>query len=102
LGCHRPRIPDRLVFDKLIQILVFGCGYRRIADHTCSATTLGRRRDEWISAGVAEQLRRAVLGAYDQLFGLELEHLRWIAARPRHPAAARSPGRARWIGASRG
>jgi hypothetical protein len=37
LGCHRPRIPDRLVFDKLIQFLVFGCGYRRIADHTCSA-----------------------------------------------------------------
>jgi transposase len=71
LGCHRPRIPDRLVFDKLIQILVFGCGYRRIADQTCSATTLRRRRDEWISTGVAEHLRRAVLGAYDQLFGLE-------------------------------
>jgi len=25
LGCHRPRISDRLVFEKLIQILVFGC-----------------------------------------------------------------------------
>jgi transposase len=75
LGCHRPRIPDRLVFDKLIQVLVFGCGYRRIADATCSATTLRRRRDEWIRAGVAEQLRRAVLGAYDRVFGLELEHL---------------------------
>jgi hypothetical protein len=25
--------------QKLIQILVFGCGYRRIADSTCSATT---------------------------------------------------------------
>jgi transposase len=75
LGCHRPRIPDRVVFDKLIQILVFGCGYRRIADATCSATTLRRRRDEWISAGVAEQLRRAVLAAYDRLFGLELEQL---------------------------
>jgi hypothetical protein len=24
LGCHRPRIPDRIVFDKLIQVLVFG------------------------------------------------------------------------------
>jgi hypothetical protein len=47
----------------------------RIADATCSATTLRRRRDEWISAGVAEQLRRAVLGAYDRLFDLELEHL---------------------------
>src|SRR5919108_5835518 len=75
LGCHRPRIPDRIVFDKLIQVLVFGCGYRRIADQSCSATTLRRRRDEWISTGVAEHLRRAVLGAYDQLFGLELEHL---------------------------
>jgi transposase len=75
LGCHRPRIADRIIFDKLIQVLVFGCGYRRIADHTCSATTLRRRRDEWIRAGVTEQLRLAVLGAYDQLFGLELEHL---------------------------
>jgi transposase len=75
LGCHRPRIADRVVFDKLIQVLVFGCGYRRIADHTCSATTLRRRRDEWITAGVAEQLRLLVLAAYDQLFGLELAHL---------------------------
>jgi hypothetical protein len=54
--------------------LVFGCGYRRIADATCSATTL-RRRDEWITAGVAEQLRLLVLAAYDRLFGLELAHL---------------------------
>ena len=34
LGCHRARIPDRVIFDKLIQVLVFGCGYRRITDHT--------------------------------------------------------------------
>ena len=75
LGCHRPRIPDRIVFDKLIQVLVFGCGYRRIADASCSATTLRRRRDEWITLGLAEQVRRVVLAAYDRLFGLELEHL---------------------------
>jgi transposase len=75
LGCHRRRIPDRVVFDKLIQVLVFGCGYRRIADATCSATTLRRRRDEWISGGVAERLRVAVLAAYDHLLGLELEQL---------------------------
>jgi transposase len=75
LGCHRPRIADRVVFDKLVQVLVFGCGYRRIADTTCSATTLRRRRDEWIRAGVVEQVRLAVLAAYDRLFGLELEQL---------------------------
>jgi hypothetical protein len=49
------------VFDKLIQVLVFGCGYRRIADATCSATTLRRRRDEWIAKGPAAQLHLAVL-----------------------------------------
>ena len=75
LGCYRQRVPDRIVFDKLIQLLVFGCGYRRIADATCSATTLRRRRDERITAGVAEHLRLAVLAAYDRMLGLELEHL---------------------------
>jgi transposase len=101
LGCHRPRIADRVVFDKLIQVLVFGCGYRRIADQTCSATTLRRRRDEWISFGVAEQLRLAVLTAYDRLFGLSWSSWPWMAAPPRRPAAARPPGPARWTGASR-
>jgi transposase len=43
-GCHRRRVPDRVVFDQLVQVLVFGCAYARIADATCSATTLLRRR----------------------------------------------------------
>jgi hypothetical protein len=47
LGCHRPRIPDHVVFEKLVQVLVFGCAYERIADESCSATTLRDRRDEW-------------------------------------------------------
>jgi Putative transposase of IS4/5 family (DUF4096) len=102
LGCHRPRIPDRVVFDKLIQLLVFGCGYRRIADTTCSATTLRRRRDEWISAGVGEQLRRAVLVAYDSCSAWSWSSWRWTAGPPRRPAAARSPGPARSTVASRG
>jgi hypothetical protein len=32
LGCHKPRIPDRVILEKLVQILVFGCAYRRIAE----------------------------------------------------------------------
>jgi hypothetical protein len=31
LGCHRQRIPDRLVFEKLLQVLRFGCSYEAIA-----------------------------------------------------------------------
>jgi transposase len=72
LGCHRRRIDDALVFDRLVTALVFGCGYERLADASCSASTLRRRRDEWIAAGVFEALRAAVLAAYERLVGLDL------------------------------
>ena len=72
LGCHRSRIPERVIFEKLVQILVFGCAYWRIADELCSATTLRRRRDEWISAGVMDTLQGLVLEAYVRIIGLEL------------------------------
>jgi transposase len=75
LGCHRLRISERVVFEKLVQVLVFGCAYDRIADECCSATTLRRRRDEWIEAGVMETLREIVLETYDRLIGLELADL---------------------------
>ena len=75
LGCHRPRIPDRVVFDKLVQVLVFGCAYQRIADATCSATTLRRRRDEWIAAGVMAILLDLALKADDRMIGLDLADL---------------------------
>ena len=35
-------IPERVVFERLGHILVFGCAYWRIADESCSATTLRR------------------------------------------------------------
>jgi transposase len=75
LGCHRRRIPDRVVFEKLVQVLVFGCAYWRIADEGCSATTLRRRRDEWIEERTMYALREMVLGAYDRLIGLVLGDL---------------------------
>jgi transposase len=75
LGCHRSRIPDRTVFEKLVQVLVFGCAYERIADRSCSATTLRRRRDEWIEAGVMATLRELALQAYDKIIGLQLSEV---------------------------
>lgn len=72
LGCHNPRIPDRVVFDKLVEVLVFGCAYERIADESCSASTLRRRRDEWIASGVMGRLQQIVLDAYGWMIGLDL------------------------------
>lgn len=65
LGCHSSRISEKVVFEKLVQILVFGCAYERIADDSCSATTLRRRRDEWIASGLMEQLQQIVLDSYN-------------------------------------
>src|ERR671911_19957 len=72
LGSHRSRIAERVVFEKLVQLLVFGCAYERIADETCSATTLRDRRDEWIELGAMDALGELVLEAYDRFVGLEL------------------------------
>jgi hypothetical protein len=73
-------------------VLVVGCGCPRIADHTCSATTLGRRRDEWITTGVAEQLGRAVLAAYDRLVGLSLDHLAVDSCTTKAPCGGQTAG----------
>jgi transposase len=75
LGTHRRRISDRIVFDKLIQVLRFGCSYAAIADTTCSATTIRNRRDEWIKLGIFAQLKQIALDAYDRIVGLLLEQI---------------------------
>lgn len=63
------------MFDKLIQVLVLGASYAKISDTTCSATTIRRRRDEWISAGIFPALEQICLEAYDRFVGLDLENL---------------------------
>lgn len=75
LGCHRTRVPDKVVFKKLLQVLVFGCAYGKIADAGCSATTLRRRRDEWIRLGAMSALESIVREAYDRVVGLELSEM---------------------------
>jgi transposase len=72
LGCHRQRISDRIAFDKLIQVLRFGCSYQAIADSTCSATTIRDRRNEWIQLGIFSRLKQIVLESYDRIVGLIL------------------------------
>lgn len=93
LGCHRSRISDRVVFEKLLQVLVFGCAYRRIADRTCSATTLRDRRDEWIACGVMEMLRQTALEAYDRFIGLELSDVAVDGCITKAPCGGEKAGR---------
>ncbi|MFD4422662.1 IS5 family transposase [Agromyces sp. NPDC058484] len=93
LGCHRPRIPDRVIFDKLVQVLVLGAAYAKIADSGCSATTLRHRRDEWIAADIFTELEQLCLNAYDQMIGLELENLSVDGCIVKAPCGGEAAGR---------
>jgi transposase len=93
LGCHRSRIPERVVFEKLVQVLVFGCAYHRIADDSCSESTLRRRRDEWIELGVMDHLRGICLEAYDRLIGLELSEVAVDCCITKAPCGGEKAGR---------
>jgi transposase len=72
LGCHRRRISDRTVFEHLLDALVHGSGYERIATAACSDRTIRRRLSEWAQAGVAQRVHALALAAYDRIIGLEL------------------------------
>jgi hypothetical protein len=72
LGCHRRRVPDRIVFEHVIAALVHGSGYERIASPGCSDRTIRRRLKAWAARGIGEQVHALALAAYDQMIGLEL------------------------------
>ncbi len=78
LGCHRPRISDRLCFWGILVRLVTGASWvtvEAILERRVSDTTLRARRDEWIAAGVFDQLKEHALGAYDRIIGLDLSEV---------------------------
>jgi transposase len=76
LGCHRPRVADRLCFHGILIRLVTGASWvdiEAILDHRVSDTTLRARRDEWIGAGVFDALKTEALAAFDRIVGLDLD-----------------------------
>lgn len=72
LGCHRRRVPDRVVLEHVLEALVHGSGYERIATAACSDRTIRRRPKGWARRGVAAELHAPCLAAFDTVVGLRL------------------------------
>lgn len=81
LGCHRRRVPDAVCFIGILYRLVTGSSWTTIESilavtgHRVSDTTLRARRDEWIAAGVFDQVAAQALSGYRRLIGLRLDHV---------------------------
>jgi hypothetical protein len=92
-GCHRRRIPDRVVFDHVIAALVHGSGYERLASPGCSDRTIRRRLTEWAQAGIGQELLRIGLDAYDRMIGLDLDDLAVDGSITKSPCGGEVSGR---------
>ena len=62
LGCHKPRIPDRVIFEKLLQILIFGCAYEMLL---VRLVVVGTDPDDGLGGEAA--MDRALLGDLQKL-----------------------------------
>ena len=93
LGCHRRRVPDRVVFEHVVAALVHGSGYERIGSPGCSDRTIRRRLREWATAGLSEQLHALALRAYDRMIGLDLEDVAVDGCVTKAPAGGEVAGR---------
>lgn len=95
LGCHRPRIPDRVCFQGLLIRIVTGSAWETVEflmGYTVSDTTLRTRRNEWIAAGVFDQLLTEALAAYDRIIGVDPTHVTIDGSE--HPAPCGGEGTA--------
>ena len=76
-GC-RSRISDEICFRGLFWRFVTGAAWETVEvmmDRQVSDTTLRSRRDEWVAAGVFDDLMEHALGEYDRLIGIDTDHV---------------------------
>lgn len=80
LGCHRQRIPDRLVLNSIFYVLRTGCQWKALdvldATRFAKSSTSHSRFVEWLEAEFFVRLWQESLHEYDDLVGLDWE---WLA-----------------------
>jgi len=96
LGCHNPRISDRVCFEGILIRLVTGCSWEtteQLMGHVVSDTTLRTRRDEWVAAGVFDRLASEALAAHDRIIVLDLSEVSVDGSQHKAPCGGEGTGR---------
>ena len=71
-GGGRPRTPDRVCMDAVFFVLRTGCQWKALdATKFCPGSTAHDRFQEWVEAGVFEQMWEIGLLGYDEMKGID-------------------------------
>ena len=94
LGCHRPRIPDRDVFEGILFRLVTGCSWD-VAGRLGKGgeTVLRTRFNGWNADGVFERVVAEALAGYDRVVGIDLSEASVDASIHKAPSGGPGTGR---------
>ena len=95
LGCHRHRKSDRACFAVIVVRLATGCSWQdaeRLCGGEVSDTTARARRDEWIAAGVFDNVANEAIGGYDRIIGLDLSDVAVDGSLHKAPAGGEGTG----------
>ena len=96
LGRHRRRKSNYDCFEVMLVREVTGCSFEdaeRLCHHKVSDTTVRSRRDEWVAAGVYEQLANEALLAFDKVIGLRLGDVAVDGSLHKAPAGGEGTGK---------
>ncbi len=96
LGCHRRRLPDRDCFEVMVVRLATGWSWQdaeRLCGGKVSDTTVRARRDEWIAAGVLDEVVEEALDSYDNMIGLDFSDVALDGSLHKSPAGGEGTGK---------
>ena len=93
LGCHKPRIEDRIVMNGILFILRTGIQWKGL-DYTniCKHSVAHDRFQEWTKAGVFEEFWRRGLLMYDEIKGIGWKWISLDGAMTKSPLGGEKTG----------
>ena len=92
-GGGRPRVPDRRCADAIFYVLRTGCHWEALNQtDLCAKSTAHDRFQEWVAAGVFEQLWFAGVEQFDELHGIDWKWLSMDGAMTKAPLGGEKDG----------
>ena len=92
-GGGRPRTPDRVCLEAILFVLRTGCQWKALnATRFCPGSTAHDRFQEWVAAGVFQELWEAGLLAYDDWQGIDWSWLSMDGCMTKAPLGGEKDG----------